>query len=96
MVVGTWKDERIGVFRGLRSGKLDYGGTVYAENDIVTLGTFQGYNPLIIQIIKFFETGKSPVDNKDTLEIYAFMEAADESKRKGGMAVSIESVIQKT
>ena len=60
------------------------------------LGTFQGYNALLIQIIKFFETGKSPVDNLDTLEIYAFMEAADESKRKGGMAVSIESVFQKT
>jgi hypothetical protein len=96
VVVGKWKDERIGVFRGLRSGKLDYGGTVYAENNIVTLGTFQGYNALLIQIIKFFETGKSPVDDKDTQEIYAFMEAADESKRKGGMAVSIESVLQKT
>jgi Oxidoreductase family, NAD-binding Rossmann fold len=96
VVVGKWKDERIGVFRGLRSGKLDYGGTVYAENNIVTLGTFQGYNALLIQIIKFFETGKSPVDDKDTLEIYAFMEAADESKRKGGMAVSLESILQKT
>jgi len=96
MVVGTWKDDRIGVFRGLRSGKLDYGGTVYAENNIVTLGTFQGYNALLVQIIQFFETGKSPVDDKDTLEIYAFMEAADESKRKGGIAVSIESVLQKT
>jgi len=95
VVVGTWKDQRIGNFRGLRTGKLDYGGTVYAENGIVTLSTLQGYKPLLVQIIKFFETGKSPVDYKDTLEIYAFMEAADESKRKGGIAVSIESVLQK-
>lgn len=95
IVVGTWEDQRIGNFRGLRAGKLDYGGTVYAENGIVTLGTFPGYNPLLQQIIKFFETGKSPVDPKDTLEIYAFMEAADESKRKGGIAVSLESVLQK-
>ncbi len=95
IVVGTWEDQRIGNFRGLRAGKLNYGSTVYAENDIVTLGTFQGYNPLLVQIIKFFETGESPVDPKDTLEIYAFMEAADESKRKGGSAVSIESVLQR-
>ena len=95
VVVGTWKDQRIGNFRGLRAGKPDYGGTVFAENGIVTLGALQGYKPLLVQIINFFETGKSPVDYKDTLEIYAFMEAADESKRQGGMAVSLESVLQK-
>ncbi len=95
LVVGMWEDQRIGNFRGLRAGRLDFGGTVYAENNIVKLDTFPGYNPLLVQIIKFFETGESPVDYKDTLEIYAFMEAADESKRKGGIAVSIESVLQK-
>ncbi|MEP6949153.1 MAG: Gfo/Idh/MocA family oxidoreductase [Ginsengibacter sp.] len=96
VVVGTWEDQRIGNFRGLRSGKLDYGGTVYPEKVNVTSGSSQGYNALLVQIIKFFETGKSTVDSKDTIEIYAFMEAADESKRKDGMNVSIESVLQST
>ena len=95
IVVGEWEDQRIGNFRGLRSGKLEYGGTVYAETAIVTLGTNPGYNPLLQQIIKFFETGESPVDPKDTLEIYAFMEAADESKRKGGISVNIENILQR-
>jgi hypothetical protein len=95
VAVGTWEDQRIGVFRGLRGGKLDYGGTVYAEKDIAKLGILDGYNPLIVQIIKFFEIRKSPVDDKATLEIYAFMEAADESKRKSGMAVTLDSVMQK-
>ena len=95
IVVGVWEDQRIGNFRGLRSGKLDSGGTVYAENGIVTLGPSPGYNPLLQQIVHFFETGESPVDPKDTLEIYTFMEAADESKRKGGIAVSLESVLLK-
>ena len=95
IVVGTWEDQRIGCFRGLRSGKLDSGGTVYAENGIVTLGASPDYYPLMQHIIKFFETGESPVDPKVTLEIYAFMEAADESKRKGSAPVSIESVLQK-
>jgi hypothetical protein len=95
IVVGIWEDQRIGNFRGLRSGKLDSGGTVYAENSIVTLSTFPGYGPMLHQIIHFFETGKSPVDPKDTIEIYAFMEAADESKRRGGVPVSLESVMQK-
>ena len=95
VVTGTWSDERIGNFRGLRAGKMDYGVTVYGENEIVTLNNFLGYNPLLVQIIKFFETGVSPVDFKDTREIYAFMEAADESKRKGGITISLESVLQK-
>ena len=94
-VVGTWDDQHIGIFRGLRAGKQDYGINVYAENEVVTLNKFPGYNPLLVQIIKFFETGEPPVDSKDTLEIYAFMEAADESKRKGGISISMESILQK-
>ncbi|MGI8637361.1 MAG: hypothetical protein ACR2KZ_18355 [Segetibacter sp.] len=31
----------------------------------------------------------------NALEIYAFMEAADESKRKSGAVVSLVSIIQK-
>ncbi|MEP7110931.1 MAG: Gfo/Idh/MocA family oxidoreductase [Ferruginibacter sp.] len=94
LVVGTWDDQRIGNFRGLRAGKIDYGLTVYAEKEIITLNEFPGYNPLLQQIIHFFETRESPVDPQATLEIYAFMEAADESKRKGGVPVSIETVMQ--
>jgi hypothetical protein len=37
----------------------------------------------------FFETGIAPVNPEETLEIIAFMEAADESKDKGGTPVSI-------
>ena len=94
VVVGTWEDQRIGNFRGLRAGKLDYGATVYTENNVVTLNNFDGYNPLLVQIIKFFETGKSPVEPKDTLEIYAFMQATEQSKRKGGIKISIENVFR--
>jgi predicted dehydrogenase len=46
------------------------------------------------EIIKFFKTGKVPVAPEETIEIFAFMSAADESKAKGGAAVSIQSVIE--
>lgn len=95
IVVGTWKDGRVGVFRGTRTGKHDYGGTVYGENGNLSLGPFKGYDNLLVRIIDFFETGISPVPPEETLEIYAFMEAADESKRKGGGAVSLEEVMKK-
>ena len=95
IVVGTWKDGRLGTFRGTRTGKHTYGGTVYGANGDLSLGPFKGYDNLLVQILGFFKTGKAPVNPEETLEIYAFMEAADESKRKDGAVVSLESVMQK-
>lgn len=92
-VVGLWKDTRIGTFRGLRSGKTGFGGTAFGENGILTLGDYQGYNPLLIKIIEFFKTGVAPVSSEETIEIFAFMAAAEESKLKGGISVDIEQVM---
>ena len=92
-VVGVWKDGRIGTYRGLRKGKKDYGAMVYGTKGIVQSGRYGGYEPLIDEIIKFFKTGKVPVPVEETTEIFAFMSAADESKAKGGDAVSIAEVI---
>lgn len=94
-VVGTWQDNRIGTFRGTRSGKAGYGGTVFGTKGTTTLGNFNGYNPLLIKIIEFFKTGIAPVRPEETLEILAFMEAADESKQKGSAPVYLESVMKK-
>jgi predicted dehydrogenase len=94
-VVGRWKDGRIGTFRGLRDGAHGYGATVYGDKGIAPSGGYDGYQPLVVEIVKFFKTGKPPVSAEETLEIYAFMEAADESKRQGGAPVTIESVLAK-
>lgn len=95
IVVGTWEDGRVGTFRGSRTGTHGYGGTVYGEKGNMTLGPYGGYNALLAEIIKFFQTKQAPVPAEETLEIYAFMEAADESKRLGGQSVTLESVMQK-
>ncbi len=92
IVVGIWKDGRVGTFRGTRTGTHDYGGTVYGNKGNVCLGPFKGYDNLLVQILDFFKTGKAPVSPEETLEIYAFMDAADESKRKAGASVSLKSV----
>ncbi len=94
-VVGTWSDGRIGSFRGIRSGRSDYGGIVFGEKGISALGKYAGYNPLLGKIIEFFQTGIPPVSSAETLEIFTFMVAADESKLKGGVPVSMEKVLEK-
>jgi predicted dehydrogenase len=95
MVIGTWQDNRIGTYRGIRSGKDGYGGTVFGEKGIMQLGDFEGYNPLLLKIVEFFNTGIVPVSPEETLDLFAFMQAADESKLKGGVPVEIEEVMEK-
>jgi len=95
LVTGTWKGGRVGTFRGIRSGKADYGVVVFGSKGVVPGGGSGGYEPLVVEICKFFKTGKPPVSAEETIEIFAFMEAADESKRRGGAPVTIESVLAK-
>jgi hypothetical protein len=93
IVVGTWDEGRLGTFRGIRNGRSGYGGTAYGSEEIISLGTFEGYRPLVESILSFFRTGRPPVDPEETLEIYAFMEAADESIRRNGAVVNLEDVL---
>jgi hypothetical protein len=95
VVVGLWEDGRIGTFRGIRFRKSGYGGSVYGDKSIELLDGVGGYNPLLVEVVKFFNTGRSPVKPEETIEIFAFMEAADESKRQGGKVVTLESVMEK-
>jgi predicted dehydrogenase len=95
LVVGVWKGGRIGTFRGNRKAPYKFGGTVYGTKAIAPLGDYGGYEPLVVEIVQFFKTGKPPVSAEETIEVFAFMEAADESKRQGGRPVTIESVIEK-
>ena len=91
VVTGKWNKGRVGVFK---EGK-GYGGKAVGSKGEGNVGKYDGYRPLVVVIVKFFRTGIAPIDPKETLEIYAFMEAADESKRQGGAEVSIASVMQK-
>lgn len=95
VAVGQWKDGRIGTFRGIRAGGTGYGGTAFGEAGVAPIGPYGGYQPLVVEIVKFFRTGVAPVSAEETIEIFAFMEAADESKRQGGKLIMIESVMAK-
>ncbi len=92
-VVGVWNDGRVGTFRGVRDGAHGFGATVFGTKSIAPAGPFVGYPPLLMEIVRFFRTGQPPVAVEETLEIYAFMEAADESKRRGGKPVTLASVL---
>jgi hypothetical protein len=90
VMVGRWKDGRIGTVRAIRPYS-EYGAVVFRAKEIVEVKP-QGagsYRPLVVEIVKFFETGKPPVANDETLEIFAFLDAAQRSKEQGGKPVIV-------
>ncbi|WP_372898531.1 Gfo/Idh/MocA family protein [Stieleria sp.] len=94
VVVGVWSGGRIGTYHGLREGKTGYGGTAFGEKGIAPIGDYGGYRPLVVQIAKFFRTRELPIDPQETIELYAFMEAAAESRKRDGQTVTIAEVIK--
>lgn len=91
---GIWADGRIGTFRGIKTGKQDYGGTAFGKNGILHLGPYNGYDPLLVKIIEFFKTGIPPVEEAETLAILAFMEAADRSKKLKGKRINLAKITE--
>ena len=90
-VVGHWAGGRTGTFRESKA----YGGLAKGEKGEAPVGAFDGYTPLVVEIVKFLQTKVSPVPAAETIELFTFMEAADESKRQGGKAVSLAEVLAK-
>jgi len=84
-IVGRWKGGRLGCVRANRPHG-DQGAVVFRGNKVLQSNRTMedGYRPLLLEIVKFFQTGKAPVAPEETLEIIAFMDAAQRSKEAGG------------
>jgi hypothetical protein len=95
LVSGVWKDGRVGTYRGIRRNRAEYGAVLFGSKGIGKSDKEGGYDELCKEIVRFFRSGKPPVSAEETIEIFAFMEAADESKRKEGAPVSLASVLEK-
>jgi predicted dehydrogenase len=93
-VTGTWADGRTGVFREANdTDRKGYGGKADGERADFAVGSYDGYDPLLFAIVGMFRDGIVPVNADETLELYAFMAAADESKRRGGADVTLQEVL---
>lgn len=91
VVVGEWEDGRIGTFRAFLDGTQLYGGTVYTDgNKALPAGGYIGYKDLLKEILQFFRTGEEPISREESLEIFAFMRAANLSGERGGARVTLE------
>lgn len=110
LLTGVWKDGKIGTYRGIKKGAIKYRALVFGDKGIspsgdygydvpkdwvAPHGEYMGYKGVAIQIARFFRTGKPPVSPEETIEIFTFMEAAHQSKAKGGVPVKLADVLAK-
>jgi hypothetical protein len=90
LVVGKWRDGRIATVRGIRKGKADYGLMVFGERETRLVPVVdESYVHLVRRIVDFFQTGNPPVANAESLEVIAFLEAAERSRALGGQSVML-------
>lgn len=95
VVTGIWSGDRVGTLRGLRNARTPSRVIAFGTTGVADRAAGAGYFELVAEIEKFFRTGVPPVSAQETLELFAFMEAADESKRLGGAPVSISETLEK-
>jgi hypothetical protein len=96
IVTGVWQNGKTGTVRTERPygdyGAVVFRGATTGKNQTVMQSrpkAAAGYRPLLVEIVKFFETKQPPVPNEETLEIFAFMDAAQRSKEEGGKPVRL-------
>ena len=87
VTVGVWEDGRIGSIRGIRDGAVGYGFTAFCEKQIVSRAVNDRYiyRELLKQIVGMFQTGTPPLDIAESIEIIAFIEAANQIRDKRGV-----------
>jgi hypothetical protein len=94
IVTGVWSDGRVATVRGSRNTAYAIGITAFGTKAVIQAQPTDAYEGLVSQIMKFYQTGVEPVSHADTIETLTFMEAADESKRRGGVPVSLAEVLK--
>lgn len=95
IITGTWAGGRLGTLHALRTGNTPHKVIVFGTKAVAEQKGSGDYAPLVREIMRFFQTGVAPVSPEETIEIFAFMEAADESKRQSGKPIKVSEVMKK-
>ncbi len=92
VATGVWENGRVGTLYGLRTGAAPNRVTVFGTKAVADQEGGSSYAPLVAEIITFFRTGVPPVAPEESIEMFAFMEAAHESIRRDGAPVRLDEL----
>jgi hypothetical protein len=90
LATGRWSGGRLGTVR-LGRPRSPYGAASFSPKEAAQTekDMYSGYQGLVKEILQFFQTGKPPVPEEETLEMFAFMDAAQRSKAAGGQPMKL-------
>jgi predicted dehydrogenase len=110
VVTAVWSDGRVATYRGVKEGAVKYSATVFGDKGVSTAGIYghgipmkgivptddkyMGYGGLAIELAKYFKGGEPPVSAAETLEIFAFLQAIDESRAQNGEMVPLKNLLK--
>lgn len=85
VITGYWRDGRVGVVRTLLPSG-GYGAVAFGNKDVIQspANPSFSYAPMLRAVVELARTGKPQVPNDTTMEIFAFMEAANQSRKADG------------
>jgi hypothetical protein len=90
IITGRWKDGKLGAVH-LQRPYGEFGAVVFLNNKkLNAMPEIKfSYVPLVRAIVGFMQTKTPPVPNDVTLEMFAFMEAAQNSEASGGKTIPL-------
>lgn len=96
VVVGRWTGGRLGIMRGLRlAGANPFGRMLFGAEgvrcDLQPTDGLPAFSVMLAEIVKFFQTGISPIELDETVEEMVFLEAGEQSWRQGGKPVRLNA-----
>lgn len=109
-ITAVWNDGRVATYRGIKQGAVKYSATVFGDKGVSTAGIYghgvpvkgvvptddkyMGYGGLAVELAKFLKGGPPPVTPAETLEIFALLQAADESRAQNGAVVPLKNLLE--
>ncbi|MCE9588918.1 MAG: Gfo/Idh/MocA family oxidoreductase [Planctomycetes bacterium] len=88
LTTAVWKDGRGATFRGMRSGHGTFGATLHRKEGFTSINGNAGrpgYAGLLDMVMQNLPHGKSPIPADEMLEVVRIIEAANESRKTGGV-----------
>jgi predicted dehydrogenase len=99
VISATWQDGRSGAILGSRFEGYEFGVLVQTRGGsqlAIAKDTPPYHACLAREIVRFFQSGRPPVDIHETYQIIAFLEAANQSRSQNGAPVALAALPAQT
>ena len=80
LIIGTWKEGRMGTIRGIQRGAESFGISLHTRNATRHVSLEPSYKELLKSVMNLFKNDVCTVHPSETLEVIRFLECAEQSR----------------